>query len=51
MRCEYVQWKTSDSNIEYFSDYWNINDLIYLVLNMKVMVANLLDREGASLEY
>ena len=37
---EYVQWKNSESNMDYFSDYWNMNDLTYLLLNMTVLISN-----------
>ena len=32
----------SDSNLDYLLDYWNINDLIYLIINSFVMICNLL---------
>ena len=44
-RCEFMQWKNSDTNMDYFEDYWNMNDLIYLILNMTIMVMNLFDHE------
>ena len=26
--------------MDYFSDYWNMNDLTYLLLNMTVLISN-----------
>ena len=45
-RCEYIQWKNSETNMEYFSDYWNMNDLTYLILNILVMMMNVFDHEN-----
>ena len=38
--CEIVQWKNCETNSEYFFDYWNINDLVYLILNTFVLFCN-----------
>ena len=46
---EFVQWKESESNKDYFMDYWNMNDLTYLLLNLIVLVSNTL-KIGPDLE-
>ena len=40
-RCEWTQLKNSETLKDYFTDYWNMNDLIYLICNFIVMIANL----------
>ena len=44
-KCEYVQWLNSETNYDYFSDYWNMNDLTYLLLNLLVLFMNLFDHD------
>ena len=41
--CEYVQIREASSIREHFSNYWNMNDLCYLVLNITVMSCNMFD--------
>ena len=44
-RCEYTQWKNCDSWQDYLFDYWNMNDMVYLIGNSVVMMINLYMRE------
>ena len=43
-KCEWIQLKESGLK-EYLSDWWNLNDLAYLVLNFTVIVMNYFDHE------
>ena len=37
---EVVQFRNSKTNWAYFSDIWNLNDLVYLALNITLILAN-----------
>ena len=37
---EIRQWQHSDSNWEYLLSIWNLNDLVYLILNFVVIIAH-----------
>ena len=41
-KTELIQWRNCETNSEYFTDYWNINDLVYLILNTLVLICNFL---------
>ena len=43
---EYRQWKTSDTNMQYITNLWNLNDMIYLLLNFTVILMNILGYFG-----
>ena len=38
--CEFKQWHASETNADYFLDFWNMNDLVYLVLNIFILTVN-----------
>ena len=42
-RCEIIQCYYCETYFDYFTDYWNVNDLIYLILNILIMAMNLFD--------
>ena len=39
-KCEIIQWRNCKSHKDYFLDYWNVNDLVYLILNTFVLTCN-----------
>ena len=43
LKAEYVQFKGRGYGIEYFLDYWNFNDMMYLILNSLVLFCNVAD--------
>ena len=43
LKAEYVQFKGRGYGIEYFLDYWNFNDMMYLILNSLVLLCNVAD--------
>ena len=47
---EYMQWKNCENNLDYFTDYWNINDLIYLVINSVILFWNI-NCDGTNLDF
>ena len=42
IRTEWVQFLKSESKMRYFTNYWNLIDLVYLTLNLSIIVRNLL---------
>ena len=43
LKAEWVQFKEEGYGIEYFLDYWNFNDMMYLILNSLVLICNFAD--------
>ena len=43
LKAEWVQFKEEGYGIEYFLDYWNFNDMMYLILNSLVIICNATD--------
>ena len=44
--CEYRQWEMSGEYFGYFRDIYNMNDILYLVLNFLVVLMNFSGNRG-----
>lgn len=40
---EYVQFKSEGNFVKYLTNYWNLNDLVYLFLNPLLLISNLFE--------